>query len=198
MKKLLVILAVAGILAIIPLGISLAQTTTATTPPVPNQGSVDDMIDYCQDMMGGGGMMGGGFAGLGNSVTLQRIASVLGIAPADLQTSLSRGETIAQIAQSKKVETKLVIDAILAPESETLQLRVKYGYITQAQATAVLEQSRLRAEQAIQRPLYGYGNTSTAPGSTGNYGYGRGMMSGNFGGRGMMGGGGGGGGMMGW
>lgn len=62
MKKLIVILAIVGLLAIIPLGIALAQTTTQTTPSVPNQSGVEDMIDYCQNMMGSG-TMGGGMTG---------------------------------------------------------------------------------------------------------------------------------------
>lgn len=231
MKKLLAILAIAGLLAIIPLGIAFAQSQTQiqaqtqTPPTAPNPGWVDEMADHCQDMMGngsmtGGGMMGGngmmdggmmggnggsGFhSGLGDQVTLQRIAGTLGISAADLQTSLSKGETIAQIAQAQKVVTKLVVTAILAPESEILQVRAKYGYLTQAQATSILEQSRVWTEQAIQRPLYSYRAPGTTPGGATSpgtgYGPGRGMMGngGILGGGGMMGGGGGGRGMMGW
>ncbi len=71
MKKLMIILAIAGIMTLIPLGIAMAQTTSQTTPSVPFQCGVGNMTEYCQGAGGtmgcgggtsGSGMMGGGIS----------------------------------------------------------------------------------------------------------------------------------------
>jgi hypothetical protein len=165
-------------------------------------------------MIGGWGM-GSYHMGLTHPVTLERVAGTLGLTYEELTARLAQGETIAQMAQTQGVNSSLVVTTILAPQSEVLHVRVKYGYLSETWAQAVLEQERLWIEQAITVPSYssvgpsggvtsGYG-PGDGPGawvgpSTGyspDYaaGYGRGSWGGPGGmmSRGMMGGG-----MMGW
>jgi hypothetical protein len=131
---------------------------------------------------GGYGMMGGGI-GLGNQVTLNRVAGVLGISADDLVAQLKDGKTLAQVAESKGVSLDTLVDTILAPEAEVLKVRVKYGYLTQEQADAILQTAGQRVEQMLSVVHPGF--TDERPATPGQ-GFGRGRG-------GMMGGG-----MMGW
>ncbi|MFC1977581.1 hypothetical protein ACFLWS_04880, partial [Chloroflexota bacterium] len=107
---------------------------------------------YGSGEMMGDGMMGGYHMGLTDTVTLERVAGILGLTYEQLTTHLAQGETIAQIAQAQGVDSSLLITTILAPQSEILQVRVKYGYLNDAQAQAILEQARYWVEQTIARP----------------------------------------------
>lgn len=89
------------------------------------------------------------------------------------------------MAQTQGIDASLVVDSILAPYSEVLQVAAKYGYLSEAQAKATLEQTEGRVEQAITQPLFHFyvgAAPEQAPGP--GYGWGsHGMMHG-----GMMGG----------
>ncbi len=100
---------------------------------------------------------GGGYL---DNATLNRVAVVLGITPAELTTQLQSGKTLAQVAKDKNVATDKVVEAILAPYKDQLQLRVKYGYITQAQADLSLTTARQQAELTLTQ-------TFKAPGVVG-------------------------------
>ncbi|MBI2848408.1 MAG: hypothetical protein HYX83_04455 [Chloroflexi bacterium] len=153
-----------------------------------DQGDWDDMVSYCHGEGGmmGGGMMGGSYMGLGDEITLTRVAGILGLTYEQLTAELNQGKTIAEIAQAQGVDTSLLVTTILAPESEILQVRVKYGYLTETQAQAILEQSRQWIERAIATT---YGATrNTTGGMMGGSTTGGGMMGGGMMGGGMMGG----------
>lgn len=64
---------------------------------------------------------------MNDKVTLERVAGTLGLSYEQLTARLGKGDTLAQIAQAQGVETSLVVDIILAPQSGILQMRVKYG-----------------------------------------------------------------------
>ncbi len=149
------------------------------------------------------GCMGGsGVTGSYISPEMKRIATFLGLTPEVLQTQLQSGQTLAQIAQSKNVTRQALLDAVMAPTKDMVQLRVKYGYLTQAQADSALQQELTQANTLIDRVSSAPANPQqgSVPGTGRGYG---GMMGGGSGsGRGgMMGGGfgsgGGGAGMMG-
>ncbi|MBI2934324.1 MAG: hypothetical protein HYY29_02015 [Chloroflexi bacterium] len=138
-------------------------------------------------------MMGDGTGQAGAYITpdLQRIAAFLGLAPEDLRTQLQSGKSLAQIAQGKNITRQALLDAVLAPVKDTLQLRLKYGYLTQAQFDAILQQETAGANAFIDRTSA----TTTTPGQgyapgAGGYGGGYGGMMGRGGmmGGGMMGG----------
>lgn len=95
-----------------------------------------------------------------DNATLNRVAVVLGLTSADLTTQLQSGKTLAQVAKDKNVATDKVIEAILAPYKDQLQLRVKYGYITQAQADLSLTTAKQQAEITLNQ-------TFNAPGVLG-------------------------------
>ena len=146
-----------------------------------------------------------------DNATLNRVATVLGITPAELTAQLQSGKTLAQVAKDKNVTTDKVVEAILAPYKDQLQLRVKYGYINQTQADLSLTTAKQQAEITLNRtfnapgvvggpntPGYSandmesYCNNMMGSGGVGGMmgGNGGGMMGGN--GSGMMGGNGGG------
>lgn len=118
---------------------------------------------YCPGMAGGWGTGGFHYIGLTDPVTLERVAGTLGLTYEQLTTRLTQGETIAQVAQAQGADSSLVVTTILAPQTEILQVRVKYGYLSQEQAQAILEQARLWVEQAIATPWYGYYAPSDGP-----------------------------------
>jgi len=148
-------------------------------------------------MMGGAGMMGGGGA-LADFQTLKRVATLLNTTPQDLYTQLQASKTIAALAQEKGVTVEAVAATILAPFKDEIQIKVKYGNISQEQADF---QVFVRTQELVKRL------SQTAPqnilGTTGRLGPG-GMMAPNatgtqgtapngmMGGSGMMGGAGGG------
>ena len=61
-------------------------------------------------------------------------AKAIGISEADLVAALGKGQTIAQVAQSKGVNPQAVIDALVADGKAELADQVKNGQLTQAQA----------------------------------------------------------------
>ncbi len=184
-----------GVLGVAILGAVLFALPALSQSPVPPPGTNQAIgCPGAGGAVGGYGMMGGGYMGLTNPVTLGRVADTLGVTTDQLTTRLQQGETIAQVAQAQNVTTEAVVAAILAPQAEMMQVAVKYGYMTEAQVQTMLDQMELWAGQAIAKPLYG-SNVQGSPNGAyrGGQGY-RGMMGGGFGG-GMMGGRGG---MMGW
>ncbi|MDQ1466959.1 MAG: hypothetical protein QOH10_1374, partial [Actinomycetota bacterium] len=81
----------------------------------------------------GAGGMGGGFdchGGLG----LDAAAKAIGISTATLRADLEGGKTIAQIAKSKGVAVKTVIDAMVAAAKTEIDADVKAGHLTADQA----------------------------------------------------------------
>ncbi len=126
------------------------------------------------------------------------------VAVTAVTSQLNGGKTLAQVAQDKGVDSGTVVDTVLAPENEVLQVRVKYGYMTRAQADSVMQTASQRVQQMLTTAYAAAtsGGTPTVPGNQGGHGgmmgsgVGGGMMGGSIGG-GMMGGGAGTG-MMGW
>lgn len=141
-----------------------------------------------------------------DQLTVVRVAKVLGLTPAELTAALQEGQTLSQIATSRNVSTDAVVAAITAPHKDSIQLRVTYGYMTQEQADALLEQLDQNARALLDRDFSGqtsggYGNgwgamADYCDGMMAEYGgaggmmggYGMGGMMGGYGGGGMMGG----------
>lgn len=114
--------------------------------------SVDKTPVAAEEHQGGGAFL--------DNATLTRVATALGITPAELTVQLQSGKTIAQVAKDRAVEAAKVIEAILAPHKDLVQLRLKYGEITQAQADLFLTNARQRAESLLDQ-------TFNAPGAQG-------------------------------
>lgn len=122
--------------------------------------------------------------------TLARVAKALGLTPEELSTNLQAGETLAEIAQKQNVPEDTVIAAIVAPYTEQLKLQVRYGYLTQEQADALLETAREHASSLLEQNLSRTGGNADWWQEMEDY---CGSMMGNYGGStgygGMMGGG---------
>lgn len=157
-----VVLAVVGVLALI-LGTTAALANGPTAPsnnPWPQE-------DYCpgpHEEMAGWGMHGFHMMGLTDPVTLERVAGTVGLTYDQLVARLEQGETLAQIAQARGVISSTVVEAILASQVEVLSVLVKYGYLSDTEADSILEQARLRVEQAITVAYGFHGPYSPATG----------------------------------
>lgn len=173
-KKLrIVIPVVAGVLAISAgIGVAAAKTSgqNAVYQPFGHYQIISASADtdnttgpwHC----GFGGMMG---YGAGSQVT-PPVATLLGTTVADLEIQLNSGKTLADIAGDKGISREQLIQTIIAPYSDHLDIMVKYGYLTREQANNLLQQARERAQATI---------TSTFQGDD-DYGWGHmgGMMNG--------------------
>lgn len=167
MKKIIIALAVVAVLAIGTAAVVSAQTPTPQGQP-------------------GWGCWGWGGAGTNGSYdpasnpTLKRLADKIGISAADLAQQLQAGKSVVDVANGKVSEDDLV-KVLLQPQIDALNLRVKYGYLTQEQADTMLKYATDRAKQLLERKGLSFG-WGWGPG------FGHGMMGWGFGGPGMMGG----------
>ena len=183
----------AGIAVVVVLLGVVAGTALAADPVNPGTGN------------GSGWCLGGG-AGLGDA-NLTRIATLLKLTPADLTSQLQSGKTLVEIAQANGVNKDQLVAALIGPYKDMLQIRVKYGFLTQAQADQMLAAHQQQIETAITQPItntglgfrhggmmggfggmmrgFGWGYTPST-GTTPAPGFGTGGMMGGFG-RGMMG-----------
>ena len=111
--------------------------------------------------------------------TVTRLAQALNLTPDELISHLQDGETLSAIAGEQNVSEEAVVAAIVAPYSGVLELRVRYGYITQQQSDLLLKEAEGRARSLLEQDLS----------AAGRYGgmeeYCAGMMNGSGG---MMGG----------
>jgi hypothetical protein len=75
---------------------------------------------------------------------LDAAASYLGLTRAQLQTQLSQGKTLAQIAKAQDKSVDGLIDALVADEKKELDAAVKAGRLTRAQADQLLAGAKQR------------------------------------------------------
>jgi hypothetical protein len=93
------------------------------------------------------------------------VAKQLDMTPDELATELQSGKTVADLAEEKDVSLDSIIEALLAPHTERMQLMVENDVISQEQADAMI--AAMEAQVAIQ-----LSSSSTFGGP----GMGRGMM----------------------
>ena len=133
-------------------GVAFAHEGTTTNEDSWGTESYCPGYEEMEEIMSGWGT-GGYHMGLNDPVTLERVADVLNLTYDELTTRLDQGETIAQIAQAEGVNTSLVVNTVLAPHSEVIQIFANYGYLDETQAQDILEQAKERIEEAITHPL---------------------------------------------
>ena len=104
-----------------------------------------------------------------DSITLGRLATALGLTPADLTSQLQSGKTLAAIAAQKNVSNSVLVDAITAPYAAQVALQVQYGYLTQAQAQTILDAARQVAGNLLTQNLTTAGGIGCWTGFCGNY-----------------------------
>jgi hypothetical protein len=106
--------------------------------------------------MGGPGRgMGDRGPGFGGQAVFDAAAKALGLTSADLQTQLRSGQTLEQIATTKKVDIKTVQAAMLAALKTQLDQDVKDGRITQAQADDAYNRAKTDPNFGLRGPQGG-------------------------------------------
>ena len=106
----------------------------------------DDDAQYC-------GGAHDATACMGLQVTTERVATLLGATTADLKAQLETGKTLADISKASGVSNDTLVQTILAPFQEHLDIMVKYGYMTKDQAAAMADQAKKRADTIITSNL---------------------------------------------
>ncbi|PPD58440.1 hypothetical protein [Dehalogenimonas etheniformans] len=148
-KKWLVVLAVA-VVAIFAVGVPALAATGNPGPTLPavNNGYGPGCVD---------------------SGTLARVATVLGLTPADLATQLQSGKTLGSIATEKNISSSAVVDAIIANFQARINLQVQNGYLTQTQAQTYLDAARQAAQNLLTLNLASVSGSNTWAGFCGEY-----------------------------
>jgi hypothetical protein len=147
-------------------GPAASLTPSAATAAYPTTGNG---AGFCGGYGNGAGINGS----VGNNL-LQAAAEVLGVNAQDVQNGIQAGQSIAQQAKAKGIDTAKIIDAFKTIEQQQLNGYVASGNLTQQQADAMLNMHVGMAQLIIDNNYSGNG--------FGGYG----MMGGN--GYGMMGG----------
>lgn len=163
---------IAGIMAV-GTGIGIAAARTAAQAPSSLQLDFDTTLTPSTTPATGAGrgVCGGvGFLrmrGAALQVTGARIAAVLGITTDELKADLQAGQTLADIAKAKGVSQDTLVQTIIAPVNDQLDVLVKYGYMTKDQETTRLQQIKAKVETLITKKLpVGTGSgAEAAPGS---------------------------------
>jgi len=83
-------------------------------------------------------------------LTQGRVAKVLGLTRTQLLERLGEGATLKELAEEKGVSPETLVNTILAPQKDYLDLQVKYGYLTRTQAQETLADLRLRAQDLVE------------------------------------------------
>ncbi len=158
MRRILVALAAVALLAAGSVAIASAQDPTPT-PKSEQRGWI------CP-----GCWWFGGKSDPANNPTVKRVADKLGISAQELVSEVKAGKSVADVAKGKNVDLQALVDTILVPQAEILQIGVKYGYISQEQADKLLKSMQERVRNRLEKK-----------GSLGGLGWGRGHMGPGFG-----------------
>ncbi len=87
--------------------------------------------------------------------TLGRVAQALELTQKELLLHLEDGESISEIATTQNVPEDEVVEALIIPYRDELQLQMKYSYISQQQVDVLLEQVRVHARYLLDEDLSG-------------------------------------------
>jgi len=110
----------------------------------------------------------GGFRGPGGDAARtqdeQDIATAIGISVSQLQSELSSGKTIAQVATAHGVAVSKVIDALVVAENKEVDAALAAGSITQGQADQLKAQQKQRITDLVNGTGRGFGGPHGGPG----------------------------------
>ena len=109
---------------------------------------------------------GGGFR-FGGAVVDDVVTKLLGMTEEQIHTLRLQGKSLVQIAATKNITQKQLVDAILAYKKTQVQARVTAKTLTQEQANLILQRMEQNTVQAVNR-------TSVGPLDGQGMGYGRG------------------------
>lgn len=90
----------------------------------------------------------------GVKAALSVAAAAVGISEEELRTALRSGQSLAEVARSREVPVKKVVDALVADARKRLEAKVAAGELTQAQADerAYRLEERITAMVSRSRP----------------------------------------------
>ncbi len=117
-------------------GVASAAGPTATT----------DGQAYCG--------LGGGFR-FGGAVVDEVVTKLLGMTEDQIHTLRLQGKSLVQIAATKNITEKQLVDAIMAYKKTQVQARVTAKTLTQEQANLILQQMQQMTTQAVNRTTVG-------------------------------------------
>ncbi len=110
-----------------------------------------------------------GGRGLGRLVDLEVAASTLGLSTDELRTALAAdGATLASVAADQDVETRELVDALVAAATERVEQGVTDGRLTRDEADAKLAELPERVAAVVEEELrFGRGRGGHGPGRDG-------------------------------
>ena len=116
-----------------------------------------------------------GFAGSRGvfKMGLDTVAKTLGVTTDELRTALQSGQSIADLAKSKNIDTKVIVDAIVKEADTTIDQAVTDGKLTADQAAT----AKTKAAEVAQNIVDGngpFGGGGFGPGGFGPGGFGPG------------------------
>ena len=164
MKRKVKLLAISLTLAVMA-ALGIGAGVYAATPDAPAAAT-------CPCGGNGGNGNGGGWLGVS---TQDVVAKLLGMTPEQLAAERQKGQSLVQIAATKKVTQQQLVDAIMAAKKAALDARVKAGTLTQERATFMLQQMEKATTEAVTRTTVG------PPAGRGNGGAGQGWGQGRGG-----------------
>ena len=97
---------------------------------------------------------------------LDAAAKAIGVTTAELRQALQGGQSIADVAKSKNVDPKTVVDAMVAEVKTRLDQAVTDGKLTQDQANTELTEATQRITDLVNGmvPAKGFGRHGHGPG----------------------------------
>lgn len=122
------IVAVGAALGLTLAGLGIAGAQTGPAPSTP------EVTGHSASAHEPGGHKGPGCHRGGARAVLSAAAGAIGISEADLRAALRSGQSIAQVAESRDVPVKKVVDALVADAEKRMAAKVEAGELPQAQA----------------------------------------------------------------
>ncbi len=133
------VIALVGV-AILATGIG-ASVASAAGPTATTDGQA-----YCG--------LGGGFR-FGGAVVDEVVTRLLGMTEDQIHALRLQGKSLVQIAATKNITEKQLVDAIMAYKKTQVQARVTAKTLTQEQANLILQQMQQMTTQAVNRTTVG-------------------------------------------
>lgn len=153
-KRIKVVGIALALVAIVATGVGASSALAAEPTPTPTTPA------YCG--------LGGGFR-FGGAIIDQVVTKLLGMTQEQIHALRAEGKSLVQIAATKNVSEKQLVDAIMAYKKTQVQARVTAGTLTQAQADLILKQVQDSTTQAVNRTALGQkaGGTGIRQGGAG-------------------------------
>ena len=129
-----------ALVAVLAIGVGATVVSAATPTPTPD----------AQACCG----LGGGFR-FGGAVVDEVVTKLLGMTENQIHELRQQGKSLVQIAATKNISEKQLVDAIMAYKKTQVQVRVTAKTLTQDQANLILQQMQQTTTQAVNRTTVG-------------------------------------------